>query len=135
MNNRELVRELEFINLYSESKLLNQIIAMLVIGFYVGIPDDVYNDIFNLNLKTKSNQKEIKPNVAEVNKYRRSIIKIETLFHKITNDEMKLIIGTLITSIGFKKLEELKNILGRINQHVEMYNFKNDISIKDRTLH
>lgn len=135
MDNREIIHELNTINKTAESEILRQILSSLMIGFFVGIPDNVYDKIFDLHLNIKSFQEKVQVDNFEIRKYQESINQLDNIFNKVSNEKSKLIIGVLVLSMAYKKLENLRNILAHLNQHIQTLDFRNDISSKGQTLH
>jgi len=135
MNNLEIAHELNVINNFAKGKVLKQVIGSLILGFFAGVPDDVYNKIFDFHLKIKTLPRETELDKNELAKNLIIISKLDNLFTKITDEKSKLIIGVFTLSIAYNKLTDFRNILAHLNKHIETLDFRNDISSQGMTLH
>lgn len=135
MDNREVIQKINEINKKSESKLLTQVLGTLILVFFVGIPDDLYKKIFEFHLSGKDYRNNSKISRTEIKKYENSITELNLLFQKISDDKIRLIIGTLVSSIGFNRLQEFRNTIVHINKYIENYDFKIETSSTGHTLH
>jgi len=135
MDDRMVIQELNKICKKTNNQLLKQNIASIMIGLFIGIPENISDKVLELSLEIKKNEGDEPKDASAILKHSETIEKLSDLFKKIKNKNTGIIIGSLVIAIRYNKLDKLRNILVHINYLIENYDFETDISTENRILH